>query len=107
MLVTPAGMVMDVKLSQSKKALSLMLVSDEPAAKVTDAKFSLMLNAPSPMLATLAGMETDVNLMLPLKASSPMVVTVEGMVYVVASFPAGYWISVVLVLLNSTPSSLA
>ena len=84
-----------------------MLVSDEPAAKVTDANFSLMLNACSPMVVTPVGMMTDVNLVLQLKASLPMLVTVVGISYVVASFPAGYWISVVLVLLNSTPSSLA
>ena len=82
-----------------------MLVTVE--GMVTDVKLMQLIKAASPMLVTLAGMLTDVKLLQPAKAPLPMLVTVVGISYVVAVFPAGYETIVVLVLLNSTPSSLA
>ena len=56
-----------------------MVVSCEPAAKVTDVRFVQLSNAKLPMLVTLAGMVTVVRPDAS-KAFSLMLVTLAGMV---------------------------
>ena len=59
MLVTLAGMVMEVK-ADPRNALFPMLVRDESASNVTVVKADADRNALSPMLSTLAGMVMEV-----------------------------------------------
>ena len=59
MLVTPAGIVMEVK-PVLWNAVRPMLVNWDPASNVTELKLVAPLNAYSPMLLTLSGMLIDV-----------------------------------------------
>ena len=60
MLVTEAGIIIDVKSWQLLNALCPMLVSKEPVSNVTDVKDWQLVNVPVPMLLTEAGMIIDV-----------------------------------------------
>ena len=62
MLVTPSGMIMEVKLDALLNALDPMLVICEPSANVTEVKLDAPWNTASPMLVTLAGMIMEVKL---------------------------------------------
>ena len=59
MLVTPAGIIMEVNFGDLN-ALWLMLVNLEPSANVTEVKFDAPSNALSPMMVTLAGIVIEV-----------------------------------------------
>ena len=60
MLVTLAGMVMEVKFGIYENAYAPMLLRDEPASNVTDVKLEQPENALFPMLVTFAGMVIEV-----------------------------------------------
>ena len=60
MLVTLAGMIMEVKLVVPSNRPSPMLVRDESVSNVTVVKLVAPENALSPMLSTLAGMVMEV-----------------------------------------------
>ena len=68
MLVTLAGMVIEVKLVALWNARWPMLVRDESASNVTVVKADVLWNALPPMLVTLAGMVMEVKLVAPWNA---------------------------------------
>ena len=80
MLVTLAGMVMEVKAGADRNAPYPMLVRDEGASNVTVVKADAYRNAYSPMLVTLAGMIMEVKADADRNAPYPMLVTLAGMV---------------------------
>ena len=80
MLVTPSGMVIEVKPDAFSNALVSMLVKFELESNITVAKLVVPWNAPNPMLSTLSGMVTEVKLDAFLNAYQPMLVTPSGMV---------------------------
>ena len=86
MVVTFAGMIMEVKLDAFWNAPFPMLVNLEPASNVTLVNFDstpvsyTRLNAYSPRLVTFAGMLIELKLNVPKNAWSPMLVTLAGMI---------------------------
>ena len=106
MLVTPAGMVIEVKLDAPRNApypmlvtLSGMLIDGTPEYRKAYIFIFLrplfniiVLNV---LLSVYSNIEND----LP-----SIVSTLEGTVYYTALFPVGYFNNIVLFLLNNTPS---
>jgi hypothetical protein len=73
-LLTDAGMVIDVNKRQLRKVISLIASSDEGAAKVRVASFIHCEKALTPMVATDAGIATGFELTKkhPVKAAEPI-----------------------------------
>ena len=61
-LVTLAGIVIDVKLVALENAPELILIRVDVPAKVIDVKLVKFANVPEPILVTLSGMVIDVKL---------------------------------------------
>ena len=79
-LVTSAGIVMDVKILQLLNAFLPILASCGTAVNVTDVKTLQKLNAYSPILVTSAGIVIDVKRIQLSNALFPMLVTAVGIV---------------------------
>jgi hypothetical protein len=92
MVVTEAGIAIDVKLVQSLNADKIRVVTKLEIVAVV--KLVQPLNVESLILVTEFGIVTDVKLVEPEKAAALINVTVHG-----------YTINVVFALLNNTPSS--
>ena len=73
MLITLAGMVIEVKFEAPENALAPILVILELASNVNEVKLDAPENALDPMLVTLAGMVMEVKLAAPENAFAPMV----------------------------------
>ncbi len=71
MLITLAGIVMELKLVTCLNALSPMLANRDPASNVTELKLVIPKNAEIPMLLTLAGIVMELKPVLR-NACSPM-----------------------------------
>ena len=78
MVVTPAGIVIEVSALAPSNALFPMEFSWLPGEKVTVASLLASLNVPSPMVVTPAGMVMAVNEVALWNAEFPMLVTLEG-----------------------------
>ena len=68
MLVTPGGMLTDVKLVAPANKLLLMLVNLEPASNVIEVILLVCWKALTPIVITLAGMVMEVKLDAPRNA---------------------------------------
>ncbi len=80
MLVTLAGIVMEVKAIASWNIVSSMMANWDPASNVTELKLDASRNASSPILTTLAGIVMEVKLITELNAPIPMLITPAGIV---------------------------
>jgi hypothetical protein len=103
MVVTEAGIAIDVKLVQSLNADKIRVVTKLEIVAVV--KLVQPLNVESLILVTEFGIVTDVKLVEPEKAAALINVTVLGMTYELFTEADGYTINVVFALLNNTPSS--
>ena len=95
-------MVIDVKPLQLEKAVAPILVT--LLGIVIEVKDEQSEKAVASMLVTLLGIVTEVKDLQLMKALYPMLVTLLGIVYA-PCLPPGYATSVVLSLLNNTPST--
>ena len=103
MVVTEAGIAIDVKLVQSLNADKTRFVIKVEIVAVV--KLVQPLKVESLILVTEFGIVTDIKLVEPEKAAALINVTVLGMSYELFTEADGYTINVVLALLNSTPFS--
>jgi len=102
-VVTDKGIVTEVRPEQYWNALLPIVVNKAFVGNVTEVRLVQLWNALVLIELTELGIVMEVRPVQLWNALAPIEVIELGIVYVVLPFPAGYWINVVLRLLNNTP----